>query len=219
MPSRSKQKGNAFEREIAKILNTIYDTQEFTRTPSSGAIMGRSNFERNIGLRENVKQTLGSDLIVPEWFKYSCERKSYKDSPNFSQIIKGNDRDLTQWLAECTYDAHNFGLTPLLFFKTTRKGTYCALPLHFKPSLKISHYCVYNEYFIFGIDQFVENKDIIKRGGEVLRVQSLDWMLRSEYCKQLIDHIKRQQEKKLRPSKKRLPNNENQKSKIQDMAT
>lgn len=201
MPSKSKAKGNSFERELSKTLNEIYSTTEFARTPSSGAIMGRSNFGRNAGLADSVKTTLGSDLIVPEWFKFSVEAKSYKDSPNFSQIIKGDDSDLTQWIAECVYDANNFKLTPLLFFKVNRKGTYCALPAHFKDSLKLSHYTIYNEMIIFGLEQFKDNKEVIKRGGEVLRSVSIDWLLRSQYTQGLIQHIDTQNQKKTKPKK------------------
>ncbi|KKL99244.1 hypothetical protein LCGC14_1816430, partial [marine sediment metagenome] len=48
---------------MCKIFNRLYETEEFSRTPNSGAMMGRSNWGRKQGLSENVKRTLGSDII------------------------------------------------------------------------------------------------------------------------------------------------------------
>ena len=79
MPSKSKTKGNKFENDTVKLLNEIYNTEEFSRTPNSGAMMGRSNWGKNQGLAENVKRTLGADIIVPDDFKFAVECKHYKE--------------------------------------------------------------------------------------------------------------------------------------------
>ncbi len=126
-------------------------------------MMGRSNWGKNQGLSEGVKRTLGSDIIVPDDFHFSIECKHYKDTPNYSQIIKGPDAVLDHWLAECVYDAINLDLHPLLFFKTNRKGTYFALPRYFLPHLTASHILLYGAFVISGIDSFVSDAENIKR--------------------------------------------------------
>lgn len=160
MPSKSKTKGNKFENDVVKALNEAYNTTEFSRTPNSGAMMGRTNWGKNQGLAEGVKRTLGSDLIVPDDFKFSIECKHYGDAPNYSQIIKGPDSKLDHWLAECTFDADNLDLHPLLVFKTNRKGTYFALPDYFL--LPLTHMLLYGPFQITGFETFIQCANDIK---------------------------------------------------------
>ena len=177
MPSRSKTKGNKFENDMVKLLNEVYNTKEFSRTPNSGAIMGRTNWGKNQGLSENVKRTLGSDLIVPDDFKFAVECKHYADTPNYAQIIKGPDTTLDHWLAEATFDAINLDLHPLLFFKTNRKGVHFALPEYFHmqymeyegattTNVMGDYFLHYGPFVISGIDTFLENAEGIKFVGE-----------------------------------------------------
>jgi hypothetical protein len=170
MPSKSKTKGNKFERDIRDFLNETYETEEFSRTPNSGAIMGRSNWGKNQGLSEDVKRTLGSDIITADDFKFAVECKHYSDKPNYATIIKGSDSFLDHWLGEVIFDAINLELHPLLFFKTNRKGIHFALPDYF--TLNASHYLVYGSFIISGIDVFSENAEYIKK--EALRGNMLD---------------------------------------------
>lgn len=137
MPSRSKTKGNKFENDICKLFNNVYETQEFYRTPSSGAIMGRTNWGKRQGLAEGVKRTLGSDIIVPDWFKFAVECKHYKDTPAYHNLIKNTgDPTVDHWIGEVMYDAINLNLHPMLIFKTDRKGMYFTLPAYFIHALE-----------------------------------------------------------------------------------
>ena len=157
MPSKSKTKGNKFERDIRDFLNNTYDTEEFSRTPNSGAIMGRSNWGKNQGLSEGVKRTLGSDIIVADDFHFAVECKHYADKPNYAAIIKGNDSALDHWLAEVVFDAINLDLHPMLFFKTNRKGTHVAVPGYFITEIqKARHFLKYESFLILGIETFEE---------------------------------------------------------------
>ena len=186
MPSKSKNKGNTLEREMRDVLNATYETEEFARTPSSGAIMGLSNYKKNQGLSASTRTILGSDLICPDWFKFSVECKWYADKPNYAQIIKGADTDLDGWLAEACFDARNLELNPLLFFKTNRKGVHAALPAFFWPRLQMTCHLRYYEFLIIGIDDFVNNAEVIKDEGETSIRQTLEWLDRSEWVNQAI---------------------------------
>jgi hypothetical protein len=158
---------------MCKLLNEVYDTKEFSRTPNSGAMMGRTNWGRKQGLSEDVKRTLGSDLIVPDDFKFAAECKHYKDTPNYSKIIKEPDASLDHWLAEVVFDAINLDLHPLLFFKTNNKGVHFALPDYF--ALRSKHYLVYGPFIISGVDTFISNADYFKSQGLGMAVDRQEW--------------------------------------------
>ena len=67
----SRRKGNAFEREIAKLFNTRFNTSEFARTPGSGA------FATTHTLPEYLQ--IHGDLITPKDFAYVIECKTGYD--------------------------------------------------------------------------------------------------------------------------------------------
>jgi len=150
MTSKSKAKGNRLEREMRDLLNQAFETEEFARTPSSGAIMGLSNYEKNQNLEDSTKKALGSDIICPSWFRFSIECKNYGDKPNLGKLINDYDTDLDGWIGEALFDAINSKRTPLLFFRTSRKGTYCVLPYHFMDitNAEMNNFLRYHEEFM-----------------------------------------------------------------------
>lgn len=125
--AKSKRKGSAFENEIAKFLNGVHGTEEFARTPGSGAWMGRSNAFKRSGVAAAAQETLRGDLITPSTFPFVIECKSYNDYPVYHGIIKGPDKHLDKWLLEVEFDAEQANSSPMLWFKTTRKGTFVAI--------------------------------------------------------------------------------------------
>lgn len=174
---RSKDKGKVFEREMCKSLNKIYACESFKPTPSSGAIMGRTNWHKNAGLEESVKTTLGSDLIVPSDFHFNAECKWYKDDPNYATLIKKDEGMLDQWLGETLFDSLNTNRIPLLLFKTNNKGTHVALPRQiFEDELILTHYVCYNAFMIFGFDFFEEYGLKIKQLGFDHSYQILNYL-------------------------------------------
>ena len=157
MTSKSKSKGNRLEREIRDSLNTAFNTEEFARTPSSGAIMGLSNWEKNKNLENSTKRALGSDIICPSWFQFSIECKNYGDKPNYAKVLVSSDTDLDGWVGEVLFDAINAKRTPILFFRTTRKGTFVVLPKHFITMIDASeyNYMRYKQEFVIVDANFV----------------------------------------------------------------
>lgn len=190
MASKSKSKGNRFEYELRDLLNSLYDSEEFARTPGSGAIMGRGNFVKRQGLAADVQNTLACDLITPDWFPFAIEAKSYADQPNYSRIISSTDSHLDKWLGEVCFDARNFNLIPLLFFKTTRKGTHAALPYSLIESLNCfpNKFLKYGDFIIFGIDQFIEiNQHLRDTSGVIEDV--VKWLETSDHVISLIESL------------------------------
>jgi len=164
MPSKSKTKGNKFENDVVKLFNEMFNTQEFRRTPNSGAMMGRSNASKFSGLSEDVKRTLSSDIITPEWFPFAIECKHYGDKPNYAAIIKEHDTKLDHWIAEAVFDAYNQNLWPMLCFKTDRKGAHVVVPsclLTLSPWTP-SFYTQYDDLFVIvGMDIWCETSPVI----------------------------------------------------------
>lgn len=174
MPSKSKTKGNKFENDIVKCFNELHSTEEFRRTPNSGAMMGRSNAAKFAGLSENVQRTLSSDIITPDWYPFAIECKHYGDKPNYAVIFKDHDTTLDHWIGEAIFDALNQGLHPMLCFKTDRKGAHVVL---FKAWLVAASrvavmpkfYITYDEHFaIMGLDAWLDiARDVINAYNDV----------------------------------------------------
>lgn len=158
--AKSKRKGSAFENEIAKFLNRVHDTEEFARTPGSGAWMGRSNAFKRSGVAAAAQETLRGDLITPSSFPFIIECKSYSDAPLYHGIIKGPDKHLDKWLKEVEFDAEQANCLPMLWFKTVRKGTFVAFPKstlvdYFKNISDAFEYCLtYRNYVIIHQDTY-----------------------------------------------------------------
>lgn len=196
MASKSKDKGSRFEYAIRDLLNRVYNSKEFARTPGSGSIMGRTNFARREGLSEAAKDTLSADLICPSWFPYSIEAKNYADKPTYPTIIHSYDTTLDGWLGEALFDAKNFGKIPLLFFNTTRKGSFIAVPEILAKHLNLGNYLVYREFRIIGMTLFEANSEIFKVKGQEELDNIVKWMDESKCVKELLDSLEAKAAKK-----------------------
>lgn len=186
MASKSKAKGSRFEYTIRDLLNKTYDTKEFARTPGSGSIMGRSNFAKREGMSDAAKDTLSADLICPSWFPYSIEAKNYADKPTYPTIIYSYDTTLDGWLGETLFDAINFGKVPMLFFNTTRKGSFIAVPEIIAKHLTLGNYLVYRDFRIIGMAAFADNSTVFKEKGTQLLAEVITWMSESAHVKELL---------------------------------
>lgn len=126
MPSKSKQKGNRWERAAAKTLSDWWG-QPFVRSPNSGAL--RWN---------NVAFTYG-DLIPPEDFPCVSECKSYTYK-NLLLLLHSQDVGPSSplgWWAQAQADTirarseTNRNLFPLLLIKQNRRPTLICLERNF----------------------------------------------------------------------------------------
>lgn len=137
MTSRAKLKGNSFERDVATMLNTLLETQEFSRAPTSGAFFGKSNAFKKAGASDHAKLTLAGDLTTPADFRYTIECKNYAHTggPNAYAVMEGrSDGTLDKWLAQVSDDGRFKNKIPCLFFKLTpKKGSYFCIP--FDPNI------------------------------------------------------------------------------------
>ena len=126
MAVNGKQKGNTYEREIAKTLSDLYSAS-FVRAAHSGAFIGGSNAYRKSVLSEGQIKSFKGDIIPPdEWKHFNCECKSYADfgfhqlfSPEGSKVLDG-------WIDQMMSVAEP-GDCNILFMKFNRKGQYIAV--------------------------------------------------------------------------------------------
>ena len=154
MASKSKTKGSAFENDMSKLLNATYGTEQFARTPGSGAWMGRSNSAKKSGVAQEAQDTLRGDLITPKDFPYIIECKNYADSPAYHKIIQGPDAKLDGWLKEVEFDATEAELEPMLWFKTTRKGAYVAVKSKLLVGVDFEYMLKYRDYTVVSLETF-----------------------------------------------------------------
>lgn len=120
MAINSKQKGNTFERKIAKRLSerfieTTGIENSFRRNIDSGSFFGGKNKVRTESY-DMGKATLG-DLVCPDWFKFTVECKHYKDPPSFNSILKQDNKKLDEWLGQARQDSEGSGKSPLVIAK------------------------------------------------------------------------------------------------------
>lgn len=185
MASKSKNKGSRFEYAIRDMLNKVFDSKEFARTPGSGAIMGRSNFAKRSGMSDAAKDTLSADLICPAWFPYSIEAKNYADKPSYTAMLTNSDATMDGWLAEALFDAINFDKIPMLFFNTSRKGSYVAVPEIVGKQLVVDNYMRYREFMIVPMSTIQKNAHLLRSIAPDTLPKVIEWMANSECVKHL----------------------------------
>ena len=113
---KSKNKGKAFEREIANFLSALYE-ESFTRVPYSGAFVGGKNAVRKEQLDEAQIRGFKSDIIPPDgWGKLNIECKHYAEFPFHALLRPDRIPLLDQWIAQ-TYDAADEGDVNLIIMK------------------------------------------------------------------------------------------------------
>ena len=107
----SRAKGNTFERNVARKLNERFDTNEFCRTPGSGA------FATTHKLPQHLK--VHGDLITPENFKFVIEAKRGYDI-KFEDMWKPKS-DLYKFIDQAERDGKAASKPWLLIYKKDRQ--------------------------------------------------------------------------------------------------
>ena len=166
---KSKNKGKAFEREIANFLSDLYE-ESFTRVPYSGAFVGGKNAVRKEHLDEAQIRGFKGDIIPPDtWSKLNIECKNYADFTFHALFQQKNIPLLNDWIDQ-TYDAADEGDFNLIIMKFSRRGKF--VMFESKHKLLSDGYCV--PYVKDGIawvfmdfDRFwAINKDGVKKCSE-----------------------------------------------------
>lgn len=161
MPSPAKQKGNAWERDVAKDLSETFN-ENFIRVPNSGAYTGGANFHRLDRLTEDQKRMMDGDIMVPPCLsKFKIECKSYKTF-DFHQLFT-NNKTLNKWIEQA-----ESGNCWFLVIKVTRKGSFILFPTTMSHYFRFKNYLRYNDKYIITnyIDFWKTNVDALRRINE-----------------------------------------------------
>lgn len=156
----SKQKGSAFERDLAKILESRFG-EGFRRVPYSGAMFGGKNFHRSLGQRDDVKEIMSGDLIAPEKFPFTVEAKFYKDLA-FHQILEGKCTLLDTWIAQAEQNIVLSKKELLLVIKLNNKGIFVCFNEKLLNEPKIfENRFHYGKYVVISMNEFLHKAQFI----------------------------------------------------------
>ena len=108
----SRNKGQSFERKIATMLNSKFQTKEFSRSPGSGAFATTHN------IPEHLK--LYGDLITPKDFKFCIECKKGYNKENLCSLFNKRS-DLWKFIDQCEKDSQKCNKEPLVIFQQDRQ--------------------------------------------------------------------------------------------------
>ena len=125
MPSPSKNKGSAWEREVARDLTELYK-ESFIRAPGSGAYVGGTNSGRKQYLHEGQIRSFKGDIVPGESFPlFNAECKSYKEFP-FHRLLLGEPIPLFEdWIGQ-TLDAADEEDFNIIIMKFNYVGKFIA---------------------------------------------------------------------------------------------
>jgi hypothetical protein len=123
--SKSKSKGNSWERTVSKFLSEQHNAS-FIRAPHSGAYIGGTNSYRKATLDQSQVKSFKGDIVPPEDWKYfNAEAKNYADFP-FHQLFQGPVLILEKWLGQLLEVANPDDVN-VLIMKFDRKGSFIAI--------------------------------------------------------------------------------------------
>ena len=166
MPSKSKSKGNGFEREVSKYLSELYDAS-FQRVIGSGAFTGGKNTFRKGNLSEGQIRSHKGDIVPPdEWKRFNCECKNYASFP-FHLLLHDKPIPIFEEWTKQTIEASDPGDVNIIFMKFNRIGKYIAVEAchGFKFNRKINYKAKDGSiWYITEMDSFFNlNKDSFEK--------------------------------------------------------
>lgn len=155
----SKTKGATFQRKIASILNTRFNTSEFCPTPGSGA------FATTHKLPDYLK--ISGDLITPKGFNYSIEAKKGYNDINLGSVFNINS-DLYKFVLQAIRDSERENKRMIIVFQQDRKEILALLSLeeHKHILLTLKNYCII---------QNDKHSLIVTTLNELLTIGSMEW--------------------------------------------
>ena len=166
MPSAAKQKGNSWERDVAKDLSETFN-ENFIRVPNSGAYTGGANFHRLDQLTESQKRMMNGDIMVPPCMsKFKLECKNYKTF-DYHKCFTDN-KTLNKWIQQAESGDNWF-----LVIKITRKGSYILFPINLSHYFQFKNFLRYTDKYIITsyTDFWKNNADGIRKLNEAQKLK------------------------------------------------
>lgn len=159
MAVNGKQKGNGFERKVAKILSERFATYlgvatGFYRNRDSGSYFGGTNVQRT--QTHNLEYAVFGDLVCPRNFLYGIECKFYKTPPSFRSIVEPQVTQWDDWLAQAEQDSSSAGKKMALVIKynNTPEIVFLKQAITDTPSI-----LSYQAYYLYTLGTFLAQPD------------------------------------------------------------
>jgi hypothetical protein len=169
MSNNSKNKGKAFERVVAKHLQSVFDLS-FLRVPNSGAFCGGANSFRVQTISSDQHLLVDGDIIVPKQLSpFSFECKSYKDISWSEILYKGGNSHIDKWIVQAAQTKKPFWF---IIFKINRQGEFVVMPSCYQMmwDIKVRNHIFFKNnstYVLTPMENFFEdNKETIMKLGE-----------------------------------------------------
>lgn len=153
----SKAKGNAGELEFVKILKKRFNSEAFSRVPSSGAWGGGQNRQKRDGMSIEQKLTLVADIMTPPEFKFVIEHKFYAEA-SFWDLFNDSSK-FREWATQVSGDAKFVGKEPLLVMKFNRKGRIAMVRNMTVPNTVFDWFYNGDRWSCLKIEDFLELED------------------------------------------------------------
>lgn len=158
MAINGKSKGSAFERKIANMLSSRFESalgvkNGFRRNPDSGSFFGGTNKARTESY--SMDYAVFGDLICPRNFTYSVECKHYKSPPSFQSVIKHTVTQWDSWLAQAEQDAASSNKEMVLIIKYNNVDIMVFL----KTPISGKYHSRYKDFYIHLLDDWLAQPD------------------------------------------------------------
>jgi hypothetical protein len=155
----SKNKGNTFERKIAKMLSERFAEhtgieQAFRRNIDSGSFFGGSNQART--KTHDLEKASFGDIIAPSDFVFNIECKHYKTPPTFVSILKQECGTLDKWIAQAETDSKSSGKRALIIAKFNNVPEMAILG---DAGDVPNHSMKYKDYVIVSLEELLKKGD------------------------------------------------------------
>ena len=146
----SRTKGNAFERKVAATLNTRFNTDEFCRSPGSGA------FATTHSLPEHLQ--IYGDLITPKNFRFIIECKKGYNKEKLCDFFREKS-EVRSFIRQALRDSRKANKAFLIVFQQDRS---VVLSIFKKEELRydmLKDWIEWDEYCIAPLDQVLTIDD------------------------------------------------------------
>ena len=159
--TKSKNKGKAYERDVANFLTELYQ-ESFTRVPYSGAFVGGQNIVRTETLSESQTRGFKGDIIPPDSFPLLViEAKNYGEFRWHQLALGGEVKQLDEWIKQAS-ESCEANDKRLLCVKISRQGEFVLWdPEQWQ---QLEHSKTYKNFHYIEYKQFWENnKNAVKQ--------------------------------------------------------
>lgn len=143
----SRTKGNTFERKVAAILNTRFNTDEFCRSPGSGA------FATTHKLPDHLQ--IYGDLITPKSFKFIIECKKGYNKENLCGFFRENS-EIRSFIRQALRDSIKSKKSFLVIFQQDRQQVLSIFKKEDFTYRLLDDYLKWSDYIITPLEQLIK---------------------------------------------------------------